>query len=95
MFGINPNKSELRSRRHYVQIQVRECLLQFDPQSLFSSLLSKQIQANIYRTAYLPAVLHGCEGQYFTLREERRLRVFQNRVLRKIFRPKRHEVIGK
>jgi hypothetical protein len=41
----------------------------------------------------LPVVLYGCETWSLTLREERRLRVFENRVLRKIFGPKRNEVI--
>jgi len=43
----------------------------------------------------LPVVLYGCETWSLTLREERRLRVFGNRVLRKIFEPKRDEVTGK
>jgi len=42
----------------------------------------------------LPAVLYGCETWSFTLREERRLRVFENRVLRRIFWPKWDEVTG-
>jgi hypothetical protein len=42
----------------------------------------------------LPAVLYGCETWSFTLREEHRLRVFENRVLRRIFGPKRDEVTG-
>jgi len=42
----------------------------------------------------LPVVLYGCETWSLTLREERRLRVFENRVLRKIFEPKRNEVTG-
>jgi hypothetical protein len=42
----------------------------------------------------LPAVLYGCETSSFTLREEHRLRVFKNRVLRRIFGPKRDEVTG-
>jgi hypothetical protein len=42
----------------------------------------------------LPVVLYGCETWSLTLREERRLRVFENRVLRRIFGPKRDEVIG-
>ena len=48
----------------------------------------------IYRTIILPVVLHGCETWSLTLREERRLRVFENRVFRKVFRPKRDEVTG-
>jgi len=46
----------------------------------------------IYRTINLPVVLYGCETWSLTLREERRLRVFENRVLRRIFGPKRDEV---
>ena len=42
----------------------------------------------------MPAVLYGCETWSLTLREERRLRVFENRVLRRIFMPKRDEVTG-
>jgi hypothetical protein len=47
-----------------------------------------------YRTIILPAVLYGCETWSLTLREERRLRVFENRVLRRIFGPRRDEVTG-
>jgi hypothetical protein len=48
----------------------------------------------IYRTIILPGVLHGCETWSLTLREEHRLRVLENRVLRRIFGPKRDEVTG-
>ena len=58
---------------------------------LSSSLLSKNLKINIYRTIILP-VLHECETWSLILREERRLRVFENTVLRRIFRPKRDEV---
>jgi hypothetical protein len=54
-----------------------------------SGLLSKNIKIKIYRTIILPVVLYGCEIWSFTLREERRLRVFDNRVLRRIFGLKR------
>ena len=56
-------------------------------------MLSKNLKIKIYRTI-LPVVLYGCETWSLTLREERRLRVFQNRVLRRIFGPKRDEVTG-
>jgi len=49
---------------------------------------------NLYRTIILPAVLYGCETWSLTLREERRLRVFENRMLRRVFGPKRDEVTG-
>jgi len=42
----------------------------------------------------MPVVLYGCESVSLTLREERRLRVFENRVLRRVFGPKRDEVTG-
>ena len=61
---------------------------------LSSSLLSKKLKFMIYRTILLPVVLYGCETWSLTLREERRLRVFENRVLRRAFGPKRDQVIG-
>jgi len=62
-------------------------------QNLFSSsLLSKNLNIKIYRIIILPVVLYWCETWSLTLREERRLRVFENRVLRRIFEPKRDEV---
>jgi len=48
----------------------------------------------IYRTVILPAVLYGCETWSLTFREQRRLRAFENRVLRRIFGPKRDKVTG-
>jgi hypothetical protein len=54
-------------------------------------LVSKHIKIKIYRTVVL-SVLYGCKTWSLTLREERRLRVFQNRVLRRIFGPKKDEV---
>ena len=59
-----------------------------------SSLLFKNIKIKMHRTIILPAVLYGCETWSLILREERRLRVFENRVLRRIFGPKRDEVTG-
>ena len=59
-----------------------------------SSLLSKKLNIKIYRTIILPAVLYGCDTLLLTLREERRLRVFENRVLRTVIGPKRDEVTG-
>jgi hypothetical protein len=56
-------------------------------QNLLSSrLLSKKVKIRIYRTIILPVVLYGCETCSLILREEHRLRVFENRVLRRIFR---------
>jgi hypothetical protein len=64
-------------------------------QSLLSSrLLPRNVKVKIYKTIILPVVLYGCETWSVTLREEHRLRVFANRVLRRIFGPKRDEVMG-
>ena len=64
-------------------------------QNLLSSrLLSKNLKIKIYRNIILPVVLYGCETWSLTLREERRLRVFENRVLRRVFGPKRDELTG-
>jgi hypothetical protein len=57
-------------------------------------LLSKNVKIKIYRTIILPIVLYGCESWSLTLREECRLRVFENKVLWRIFGPKRDEVTG-
>jgi hypothetical protein len=64
-------------------------------QNLLSSRqLSKNVRIRIYKTIILPLVLYGCETWSLTLREEHRLRVFENRVLWRIFGPKRDEVTG-
>jgi hypothetical protein len=64
-------------------------------QNLLSpNLLSKNIKIKIYRTVILPVVLYGCEAWTLTLREEYRLRVFENRVARKSSGAKRDLVAG-
>jgi len=57
-------------------------------------LLSKNTKIKIHRTIVLPFVLYGHETWSLTLRKEHRLRVFENRVLRRILRTKRDEVTG-
>jgi glutamine amidotransferase PdxT len=54
--------------------------------------MHKNLKTKIYRIIILPVVLYGCENWSLTLREERRLRVFENRVLRNIYGPQRDEV---
>jgi hypothetical protein len=61
---------------------------------LSSSLLSKNVKINIYRIIILSIVLYGYETWSLTLQEERRVEVFENRVLMRIFGPKRDEVTG-
>jgi hypothetical protein len=64
-------------------------------QNLLSScLLSRNVKVKICKTIILPVVLYGCETWSLTLREEHRQRVFENRVLRRIFGPKRDVVAG-
>ena len=57
-------------------------------------LFNCNLKIKIYRTIVLPVVLYGCETWSLTLREEHSLKVFENRVLRRIFGPKRDGVTG-
>ena len=61
---------------------------------LSSRLLSKNLKIKIYRTIILPVVLYGCETWSLTLREERKPRVIENKVLRRTFGPRRDEITG-
>ena len=64
----------------------------FSVQTLLSSrLLSKNLKIKIYKTIILPVVLYGCETWSLTLREECRLRLFENKVVRRISEPKRDD----
>ena len=69
-------------------------MVSFDENLLSSSLLPTNIKTKIYRTIILPLVLYGCETWSLTLTEERRLRLFKNRVPRRLFESKRTEVTG-
>jgi hypothetical protein len=60
---------------------------------LSSRLLSRSVKVKIHKTIILPVVLYGCETLSLTLREEHRLRVFENMMLRRVFGPKRDEVM--
>ena len=65
-------------------------MFSLDVQTVLSSrLLSKDLKIKIYKTIILPVVLYGCETLSLTLREECRIRVFESRILRRIFGPKR------
>jgi len=78
-------KSRLRSgNAFYHSVQNR----------LSSRLLTKNLKIKIYRTLILPVVLYGCENLALTLQEERKLRMFENMVLRTIFGPRKDEVTG-
>ena len=69
-------------------------MLSFGAESVVFQFAIKNLKIKIYRTIILPVVLYGCETWSLTLREERRLRVFEYRVLRRIFGPRRDEVTG-
>jgi hypothetical protein len=59
-----------------------------------SSFLSKNLKIKIFKTIILPLILYGCETLSFTLREERRLMVIENGVLRRLFGPTTDEITG-
>jgi hypothetical protein len=69
-------------------------MLPFGPEPSVFSVAVEKLKIRIYKTIILPVVLYGCETWSLTLREEHRLGVFENRVLRRIFRQKRDEVTG-
>jgi len=67
-------------------------LLSIGAESFVFQFLSKHLKIKIYKTVPCPVVLYGRETCSLTMREERRLSVFENMVLRRIFGPKRDEV---
>jgi len=70
-------------------------LLLFGTESfVFQFAIQKVKKIKIYRTIIVPVVLYGCETWSLTLRKERRLKVFENRALKRVFEPKRDEVTG-
>ena len=69
-------------------------MLSFGAESFVLQFSIQKYKIKIYRTIILPVVLYGCETWSLALREERRLRVFENRVLRRVFGPKRDEITG-
>ncbi|KAJ4450282.1 hypothetical protein ANN_01702 [Periplaneta americana] len=87
--NINDTREEIKHR-----INMGNACYYSVEKLLSSSLLSKNLKVRIYKTIILPAVLYGCETWTLTLREEHRLRVFENKVLGKIFGAKRDEVTG-
>ncbi|KAJ4439288.1 hypothetical protein ANN_07409 [Periplaneta americana] len=87
--NINDTREEIKRR-----INMGNACYYSVEKLLSSSLLSKNLKVRIYKTVILPVVLYGCETWTLTLREEHRFRVFENKVLRKIFGAKRDEVTG-
>ncbi|KAJ4434403.1 hypothetical protein ANN_22964, partial [Periplaneta americana] len=87
--NINDTREEIKHR-----INMGNACYYSVEKLLSSSLLSKNLKVRIYKTVILPVVLYGCETWTLTLREEHRFRVFENKVLRKIFGTKRDDVTG-
>ena len=93
-------KNNFNVRKNSIQEEIKSRLKSGNAcyhsvQNLLSpSLLSKNLNIKIYRTIILPVVLYGCETWSLTLREERRLWVFENRVLWRIFGSARDEITG-
>ncbi|KAJ4451027.1 hypothetical protein ANN_02463 [Periplaneta americana] len=87
--NINDTREEIKRR-----INMGNACYYSVEKLLSSSLLSKNLKVRIYKTVILPVVVYGCETWTLNLREEHRLRVFENKVLRKIFGAKRDEVTG-
>ncbi|KAJ4431914.1 hypothetical protein ANN_20520 [Periplaneta americana] len=87
--NINDTREEIKRRINMGNV----CYYSVE-KLLSSSLLSKNLKVRIYKTVILPVVLYDSETWTLTLREEQRLRVFENKVLRKIFGAKRDEVTG-
>jgi hypothetical protein len=69
-------------------------MLPFGAEPFVRSPAVKNVKVRIYKTIILPVVLYDCETWSLTVREEPKLRVFENRVLRRIFGPKRYRVTG-
>jgi hypothetical protein len=96
MRAVYANTSKLQSWRNYEQYEIRECCY-ISAQNILSSFLSSQnIKIKIQWTVILRVILYGCESWSGTgrLRGEHRLKVLKNRILKKIFGPKRYEVTG-
>jgi hypothetical protein len=93
IFGNNLNKSKFYAGRNYEKIEVRECYHAMK-NLLSNSLLFKNLKIEVYRTIIVPAALYGCETWSLRLGEELRLRVFENKAMRRIFGTKADEVTG-
>jgi hypothetical protein len=82
------------TNQNFIQEEVRECLLSSGAESFVFQFAIQKFKDEDIQNYYVACVLYGCENWSLTLREERRLRVFGSRVLRRIFGPKMDEVTG-
>jgi hypothetical protein len=85
----NPIKEEIKSR-----LKSENACYRLVQNILSLSLLSNNVKIKIAITMILPVVVYGCETWSLTMREERKLRVFANRLMRRIFGPTRDQVTG-
>jgi hypothetical protein len=86
--------NQFHSGRNYEHIEFGEVSYHSVQKLLSSSLLSRNLNTKISKMVVLPVVLYGCKTLSHTLRKERILRVFKNRVSRRMCIPKRREVLG-
>jgi hypothetical protein len=101
-FIVSISSHELQNKSKLIQEEIKRRLnsgnacYQSVQRLLPSGLLPENVKMRIYKTTsiILPLVLYGCETWSLILMEEHRLRVFENRVLKRISRPKRNEVTG-
>jgi hypothetical protein len=84
----------LHAQRDKEQAKFWGCSLPFSSEPSVLPPAVRNLKVKIYKTIILAFVLYRCETWYLTLRKENRLRVFENRVLRRIFGPRSNEVAG-
>jgi len=94
VFWNNPYKSQLHSWRYYEQTKVRECLLPYGAQSYVFQFAIQKYKNQDIRNYNFACCFVGCKALFLALTEENSLRVFEKRVLWKIFGPKRDKVTG-
>ena len=80
--------------QNYLKSRIPYCQLTVKFKVWHLQVITKNLKIKIFRTITLPVVLYGCKTWLLTLREERKLRVFENMVLRRIYGPRRDEVRG-
>ena len=94
MLFITSNKSKLHPLQNEEHTEFSECLPSFGPESFVFCLVSTNIQIEVQRNRILPVVLYRCETWSLKLRDEHKLGVLENRVLRKIIGPKEEGATG-
>ena len=91
---LGTNLTNQNSIQEEIKSEFGEYLLSFGAEAFVFQFAIQKFRIKIYTTIILPVVLYGCKTWSLTWRKERKLRVFENTVLRRIFGPKRGEVTG-